>query len=59
MHKHCVGCIVSIITSFHSLKIYLGMFCLDRDPFVKNEMGGTCSTYGGEKKYLQGFGGET
>ena len=24
-----------------------------------NEMGGACSAYGGEKRYIQGFGGET
>jgi hypothetical protein len=25
----------------------------------KNEMGGTCSAYGGGERYAQGFGGET
>jgi len=25
----------------------------------KNEMGGACSTYGGEERRIQGFGGET
>jgi len=25
----------------------------------KNEMGGECSTYGGEERCIQGFGGET
>jgi len=25
----------------------------------KNEMGGTCSAYGGEERHIQGFGGET
>jgi hypothetical protein len=25
----------------------------------KNEMDMTCSTYGGEEKYIEGFGGET
>ena len=25
---------------------------------VKNEMGGACSAYGGEKRRIQGFGGE-
>jgi hypothetical protein len=25
----------------------------------KNEMGGACSAYGGEKRRIQGFGGET
>ena len=27
------------------------------DQIEKNEMGGTCSTYGGEERSLQGFGG--
>jgi len=26
--------------------------------FNKNEMGGACSRYGGEKRCIQGFGGE-
>jgi hypothetical protein len=25
----------------------------------ENEMGGACSTYLGEERYIQGFGGET
>ena len=25
----------------------------------ENEMGGVCSTYGGEERRMQGFGGET
>jgi len=25
----------------------------------ENEMGGECSTYGGEERFIQGFGGET
>jgi hypothetical protein len=25
----------------------------------ENEMGGACSTYGVEERYIQGFGGET
>jgi len=25
----------------------------------KNEMGGTCSAYGGDERRIQGFGGET
>jgi len=29
------------------------------DKIEKNEMGGTCSAYGGEKKRILGFGGET
>jgi hypothetical protein len=24
----------------------------------KNEMGGSCSTYGGKERYIQDFGGE-
>ena len=29
------------------------------DKIEKNEMGGACSTYGGEERCIQGFGGET
>ena len=29
------------------------------DQIRKTEMGRACSTYGGEKRYLQGFGGKT
>jgi hypothetical protein len=29
------------------------------DKIEKNEMGGTCSAYGGKKRCIQGFGGET
>ena len=28
------------------------------DQIEKNEMGGVCSTYGGEERCIQGFGGE-
>jgi hypothetical protein len=29
------------------------------DQIDKNEMGGACSTYEGEERCIQGFGGET
>jgi hypothetical protein len=29
------------------------------DRIVKNEVGGACSTYKGEDRLMQGFGGET
>ena len=29
------------------------------DQMEKNEMGGACSTYGEEQRYIKGFGGET
>ena len=29
------------------------------DQIEKNDMGGACSTYGGEERCIQGFGGET
>ena len=29
------------------------------DKIEKNEMGGSCGTYGGEERCAQGFGGET
>jgi uncharacterized membrane protein len=34
-------------------KYYLG------DQIEENKMGGTCSAYGGQKKCIYGFGGET
>ena len=34
-------------------KYYLG------DKIKKNEVGGTCNTYCGEERCIQGFGGET
>jgi hypothetical protein len=33
--------------------------CYSDDQIEKNEMGGACSTYRGEKRCIQGFGGET
>ena len=37
------------------------MICTPNQMFQveKNEMGGECSTYGGEERFIQGFGGET
>jgi len=29
------------------------------DQIEMNEMGGACSTYGGEERCIQGFGGES
>ena len=29
------------------------------DQIEKNEMGGECSTFGGEERCIQGFGGES
>jgi len=29
------------------------------DKIEKNEMGGSCSAYGGQKRRIQGVGGET
>jgi len=29
------------------------------DKMEKNEMGGSCNTYGGEERLIQGFGRET
>ena len=33
--------------------------CCAGDKIEKNEMGGTCDTYGGRERCAQGFGGET
>ena len=40
------------------------IFCTPHQIFFRwsikeNEMGGTCGTYGGQERYLQGFGKET
>ena len=32
---------------------------MKEDQIKKNEMGGECSTYGGEERLIQGFGGKT
>jgi hypothetical protein len=29
------------------------------DKIEKNQLGGSCRTYGGEEMYIQGFGGES
>jgi hypothetical protein len=34
------------------------LYCYSSDQ-IENEMGGSCSAYGGEQKRIQGFGGET
>jgi hypothetical protein len=36
----------------------LAQYC-SGDKIEKNEMGGSCSAYGGEEMYIQGFDGET
>jgi hypothetical protein len=36
----------------------LTQYC-EGDKIENNEMGGACSTYGGEERRVQGFGGET
>jgi len=38
--------------------ILLTQYC-SGDKIEKSEMGGACSTYGGEERHVQGFGGET
>jgi hypothetical protein len=42
-----------------SLIICIPHTILFGDQIKKNEMGGACSTYGGEERYIQGFGGKT
>jgi hypothetical protein len=38
--------------------LLLTHYCAD-DKIEKNEMGGACSAYGGKKRRVQDFGGET
>jgi hypothetical protein len=37
--------------------VLLTQYC-SGDKIQKNEMDGACSTYGGEERHIQGFGGE-
>ena len=41
-----------MIHTLHQILEYSG------DQIEKNEIGGACSTYGGEERFLQGFGGK-
>ena len=36
----------------------LNQYCVG-DKMEKNEMGGSCSGYGGGERHVEGFGGET
>ena len=42
-----------------SLMIFTRHPIMFGDQIEKNEMGLACSTYGGEERRIQGFGGET
>ena len=39
-------------------RVLLTQYCSDNQ-IEKNDMGGACSTYGGEERLIQDFGGET
>ena len=52
-HLEDVGSILKICPPFHLIQ-----YCLC-DQIEKNDMGGACSTYRGEERFMQGFGGET
>jgi len=39
------------------MSVLIAHYC-SVDQIMKNEIGGTCSTYGGEGRCIQGFGGE-
>ena len=52
MNKINYSTIIKVVSAL------LTQYCSD-DKIEKNEMGGTCSTYGGEERCIQGFGGET
>ena len=41
------GLMICLVTKYYS-----------SDQIEENEMGGACSTYGGEERWIQGFGGE-
>ena len=40
------------------ISVLLTKYC-PGDQIKKNKMDGACSTYGGEERCIQGFGGET
>jgi hypothetical protein len=52
-HLDDAGPILKVCPLFHLIQ-----YCAC-DQIEKNDMGATCSTYGGEKRCMQGFGGGT
>ena len=56
--EHCYFLISCHKTSTGSSVLYVKQY-FSGDKIEKNEMGGACSTYGGEERHIQGFGGET
>jgi hypothetical protein len=48
-----IGDLLVSLTFCAPTKYYLG------DQIEKNEMGGACSTYWGEKRCIKGYGGKT
>ena len=47
--------LLMITLYFYFIYIFFGL----GDKVKKNEIGGACSTSGGEERFIQGFGGET
>jgi hypothetical protein len=49
-----------IVYGMHEYIAMSFMICKDHSgDQIKNEMGGACGTYGGQKRSIQDFGGET
>ena len=56
---------IEVLILFHGIPFYIilnaekTLIVINSDKIEKNEMGGTCGTYGGRERCAQGFGGET
>ena len=48
---------VQLVSTFVTVVVLLTQYCAG-DKIEKNEMGGTCCTYGGRESCAQGFGGK-
>jgi hypothetical protein len=52
-----------LISRLNEIQLFLEQISMlaycSGDQVEKNEMGGSCSTYGGEERCMQGSGGET
>ena len=57
VHKAATQAVYSTLVVYVR-SVLLTQYC-SGDKIEKDEMGGACSTYGGEERRIQGFGGET